>query len=159
MKKRSMLILGMLAALLAFSVVLTGCPDTNKDDGTPPNPEWPAGFTYTTTDDDDNYPFGWWVNGSSNIAFVKSPAGSALLKYNSSNPNDYTPYGLKSKSGNVYTVQKVTLKTDGSVDAWLGSAWTFTAVLNSAGTTVTVSDSTQNNILPNGDYTKGSGGT
>ena len=32
MKKKSSLILGMLAALLAFSLVLTGCPDPNKDD-------------------------------------------------------------------------------------------------------------------------------
>ena len=33
MKKRSALIFGLLAVLLAFSMVLTGCPDPNKDDG------------------------------------------------------------------------------------------------------------------------------
>ena len=154
MKKKSMVIFGVLAALLAFSVVLTGCPDTNKDDGTPPNPEWPAGFTFTTTNDDNHYPFGYWVNGLNNIAFVKSPAGSALLKYNTG-PTDFTSYGLKSKTGDVYTVQEVTLKQDGSVDEWLGSAWSFKAVLNGASDTVTVSDSTKNSILPDLAYTKG----
>ena len=104
MKKKSMVIFGVLAALLAFSVVLASCPDTNKDDGTPPNPEWPAGFTYRTTEDGTNYPFGWWISGSNNIGFVKTPAGSALLIYHTG-PTDFTSYGLKSKSGDVYTVQ------------------------------------------------------
>ena len=148
MNKRSALIFGLLAAVLAFSLVLAGCDDPNKDNGTP-NPEWPAGFTYGTSTDGKNYPMGIWSNQWGGMGFVKSSAGSALIL--SEGGNIY--YGLKSKSGDVYTVQKMILNANQSdVESWVDDEWTFKAVLSSDKITVSVSG--QPSKLANGDYTK-----
>ena len=150
MKKKSMVIFGVLAALLAFSLVLTGCPDTSGggggDGGGSGDATWPAGFTH-----DSPSPGCWYKYEGGDMAFITGPLGSALVVWDDENP---TYYGLKSKSGDVYTVQKITPNADGSVQSWDDSEWTFKAVLDADGLVITVSHSMQTSILANGDYQK-----
>jgi hypothetical protein len=151
MKKKSIVILGLLAALLAFSMVLTGCPDSNGGGGGGGGggePAWPASFVYTTYQGD---PAGGWAvgGGEASIGFATSPDQenrSYLIVL-----SDGSFYRLMGVSGTVFTVQKE------EESALTGSSWTFTAAASGSGGSaqIVVSASGNTTALANGTYTRG----
>jgi hypothetical protein len=113
MKKKSVFILGLLAALLTLSVVLTGCE-------TEPQPvKWDEAFMHKGTDAYVNSR--WKTTGGGDypvISFVFDGSEYAIRFYTST--GSFSDHFLRSVSGKVYTVVRI---SDSSY-------WTFKAVMN-----------------------------
>jgi hypothetical protein len=150
MNKKNMVILGLLAALLAFSMVLTGCDDPNKDDKKSGGgePAWPAAFLYDTYDD---APAGGWAvgGGAATIGFITYPGQDNRSYLVIISGGGF--YRLTGISGAVYTVQKE------ESSELTGDPWTFTAAASGSGGSaqIVVSASGKTSELANGNYSRG----
>ena len=125
MKKRSTLIFGLLAALLAFSMVLAGCKDPNGDEG---DAGWPAAMEAT------------WKHSQQVTATVigTSALGSTITTWGGST------FKLDSITDGTYTVKPLTS----------GDGLSFKAVVSGDGNTLTISASTDTIQLKDGNYAK-----
>ena len=133
MKKRSALIFGLLAALLALSMVLTGCPTDAEDDGGG-YPKFPA--AWIRADESSQ----WWrvENLYPAVGFYNVPGGGGSMTYYA-DINSGTLYNLKSFTGDGASTGSFTVKQyDPYQSKEVGDELTVTYTYNATGPTITL---------------------
>ena len=150
MKKRSALIFGLLAALLALGMAVTGCSNGSTDDGGGGAAEFPAAWGGT-----GGYAQTWGATGNPQVKTWNVASGSFLYYYTSGSSSPTTTYRLKSFTGDGTSTGTFKVKKlEGSEET--GEELTVTYSYNSVASTLTLvsTDITEFGTDPGETFTK-----